>query len=183
MKIDRPELFSKRTFLISLSSGLLIILTAMLQAPRTSVAQNAIAADASKQEESAVGLSAAKTSNPVLNLFSDLTMGLCDEKTAKKRAEALGVKDFKNAMGEELDVLKSDLLGIRQVTAKQFAAIVKSMEIVSSGHVITPIGVSKDKAYLEVKIFLTSKLKNVVVVTTPLADLPKDLVERIRKMK
>ena len=116
-----------------------------------------------------------------IEVFVDLSLGLCDEQAAKKRLETQNVRNLKAALEEEITELKSDLVGIRQVTGKQFVALTRRMDIVSSGMSVTPIGASRDRAYMEVKIFLTSQHGYVAVVTTELAELPEEILKKLKQ--
>jgi hypothetical protein len=53
------------------------------------------------------------------------------------------------------------------------------MDIISSGSSISPLGVSRDRAYLEVNVYLTSRHRYVAVVTTELAALPEEVVRKL----
>ena len=85
------------------------------------------------------------------------------------------------AVKAEIEGLEGDLVGIRQVTGEQFAALTRRMEIVSSSISIATLGVTRDRAYLEVSVFLTSKHAYVAVVTTELAGLPKEVVNKLKQ--
>ena len=54
------------------------------------------------------------------------------------------------------------------------------MEIISSGISIAPIGVTRDRAYLQVSVSLTSQHRYVAVVTTELAGLPEEVVDKLK---
>jgi len=122
-----------------------------------------------------------KQKTHAIEVFVDLSLGLCDEQAAKKKLAALEIesKNFEAALDRELDELRSDLVGIRQVSGKQFAALTRSMDIISSGSSISPLGVSRDRAYLEVNVYLTSRHRYVAVVTTKLAGLPEEVVRKL----
>ena len=85
------------------------------------------------------------------------------------------------AVKAEIEGLKGDLVGIRQVTGEQFAALTRRMEIISSSISIATLGVTRDRAYLEVSVFLTSQHRYVAVVTTELAGLPKEVVNKLKQ--
>ena len=116
-----------------------------------------------------------------IEVFVDLSLGLCDEQTAERRLESLKVRNLKVALEEEIEGLKRDLVGIRQVAGKQFVALTRQMETVSSGMSIAALGMSRDRAYLEVNVFLTSQHRYVAVVTTELVGLPKEVVEKLKQ--
>ena len=120
-----------------------------------------------------------KQKTHAIEVFVDLGLGLCDEQAAKKKLETLEIKNLKAALEAEIEELRSDLVGIRQVSGKQFAALTRSMDIISSGSSISPLGVSRDRAYLEVNVFLTSRHGYVAVVTTELAGLPEEVVRKL----
>jgi hypothetical protein len=54
------------------------------------------------------------------------------------------------------------------------------MEIVSSSISIATLGVTRDRAYLEVSVILTSKHAYVAVVTTELGGLPEEVVNKLK---
>ena len=122
-----------------------------------------------------------KQGTQAIEVFVDLSLGVCDEQTAKKRLKTLKAKDLKAALNEEIGGLQSDLVGIRQVTGERFVALTRSTEIVSSGISIAPLGVTRDRAYLEVSVFLTSQYRYVAVVTTGLAGLPEEVVNKLKQ--
>jgi hypothetical protein len=122
-----------------------------------------------------------KQRTQAIDVFVDLSLGVCDEQTATKRLKTLKAKNLKAALNEEIEGLETDLVGIRQVTGEQFVALTRSMEIVSSGISIAPLGVTRDRAYLEVSVFLTSQHRYVAVVTTELAGLPEEVVNKLKQ--
>ena len=122
-----------------------------------------------------------KQGTQAIEVFVDLSLGVCDEPTAKKRLKTLKVEDLKAALNEEIEGLEGNLVGIRQVTREQFVSLTRSMEIVSSGISITPLGVTRDRAYLEVSVFLTSQHRYVAVVTTELAGLGEEVVVKLKQ--
>jgi len=120
-------------------------------------------------------------STMAIELYADMALGLCNEQAAAKRATSLKGTNFKDALKQECLALKSDLVRVHQVTAKQFTRILESMKIVSSSTQTTALGVSHKRAYLETTIFLDSDSQYVAVVTTELAGLPKEIVEKLKK--
>ena len=116
-----------------------------------------------------------------IEVFVDLSLGLCDEQAAKKRLDSLKAENLKAALKEEIEGLEGDLVGIRQVSGEQFVALTTSMETVSSGMSIVALGASNERAYLEVNIFLTSQHRYVAVVTTELPELPKEVVKKLKQ--
>jgi hypothetical protein len=122
-----------------------------------------------------------KQRTQAIELFVDLSLGVCDEQTARKRLKTLQVKNLMAAVKAEIEGLEGDLVGIRQVTGEQFAALTRRMEIVSSSISIATLGVTRDRAYLEVSVFLTSKHGYVAVVTTELGGLPEEVVNKLKQ--
>ncbi len=116
----------------------------------------------------------------VFDLLFDFSLGLISEKEFKARLTAAGITDFKAELEKNLKELKGDRVGFRQVNADQFSKLVHSMEITSSAQQIEMIGVSKDRAYLEVSLFLKDKSRYVAVVTTKLVELPATIVEKLK---
>ena len=118
---------------------------------------------------------------PAIEVFVDVSLGLSEPQQAKKRLEDLNLTKttFAVALEKEVGALTGDLLGVRDVTQDRFVALVDSMTTLSSSLSIAPLGVSHDRAYLEVKVFLTTRHAYVAVVTTELAGLPEEVVERL----
>ena len=112
-----------------------------------------------------------------IDSFVDLLLLARDEQTAKENLETLNAKDWA-AVKAEMKELEKDLIGIRQVTKEQFVALTRRMEIFSSLS-ITPIGVTRDRAYLEVSVSLSSQHRYVAVVTTELAGLPEEAANKL----
>jgi hypothetical protein len=128
-------------------------------------------------------IAAARQSKPrkqAIELFVDLSLGVCDEEKSKERLETFNTKDLMAAVKQEIEGLERDLVGIRQVTGEQFVALTRRMEIISSGISIAPLGVTRDRAYLEVSVFLTSQHRYVAVVTTELGGLPEEIVNKLK---
>ena len=120
-----------------------------------------------------------KQRTQAIELFVDLSLGVCDEQTAKERLKTFNAKDLKAAVEPEIERLGRDLVGVRQVTREQFVALTRRMETISSGISIAPIGVTRDRAYLEVTVILTSQHGYVAIVTTELAGLPEEVVDKL----
>ena len=117
----------------------------------------------------------------LVGLFADVSLGLKSVEETGAQLKAAGIKDFKAEVGKQLKDLKGHLFGFRHVNADQFSGLVQSMDVVSSGQQITPVGVTKDFAYLEARVFLTSQYAYVAVVTTELADLPDAVAKKLTK--
>lgn len=114
------------------------------------------------------------------DLLLDLSLGLISEKEFKARLNASGVTDLKAELEKKLKELKGDRVGLREVTADQFSRIVRSMEITSSGQQVEIIGTTRDRAYLEFRLFLSSESRYVAIVTTKLAELPEAIVKKLK---
>ena len=112
---------------------------------------------------------------PAIEVWVDLALGVCDGKAAGKRLEALNIKNLKSALEAEMKSLKGDLFGVRQVSGKEFAAMMKQLETVSSFKSSKLIGKTGDRAYLEVRVHLTSQHSYVAIVTTELNGLPAEI--------
>lgn len=54
------------------------------------------------------------------------------------------------------------------------------METVSSAHQVEVIGVTKDRAYLEVSLFLTNKSRYTAVVAAKSVELPEAIVKELK---
>jgi hypothetical protein len=108
---------------------------------------------------------------PAIDLYVDSALGLISEEDAAEKSKGFK-KDFKSSMNLELEALKGDIYGVRQVTGKKFAELVSQMKKVSSSSSTTLIGKSQESGYLEVKIFL-NKHSYVAILSAPLADLPE----------
>ena len=125
----------------------------------------------------------ADTSSSVFDSLFDISLGLISEKEFNARLTASGIADFEAELKKSLKDLKGDRVGFRHVTSDQFSKLVRSMEIVSSTQQVVIIGVTKDRAYLEVSLFLSSKSRYVAVVTTKLAELPDAIVKTLTTQK
>ena len=121
------------------------------------------------------------TSSRLIELWVDMALGVRDTKSIKAKLESLKIVNFKESLDLEIKALTENLHGVRQVTEEQFVSIVKGMEVVSSGHAISPIGTTRSRAYLEAEIYLTSEFKYVAVVSTDLSNLPKEIVGKLKQ--
>lgn len=108
---------------------------------------------------------------PAINLWVDLRLGLISEEEAKEKMKSLDA-DFKSILKSETEALTGDLYGVRQVSGEQFASLMAKIDQVSSFSKTSVIGKTKERAYLEVVIFLTSTHGYVAIVSAPLDDLP-----------
>jgi Ca2+-binding EF-hand superfamily protein len=116
----------------------------------------------------------------VCDLLFDVSLGLISEKEFKARLTAAGITDFKAELKKSLKELTEDRVGFREVNTDQFSKLVRSMEIVSSAQQVEVIGVTKDRAYLEVSLFLTGNSRYVAVVAAKLVDLPEAIVKKLK---
>ena len=57
-----------------------------------------------------------KQGTQAIELFVDLSLGVCNEQTAKERLKTLNAKDLMAAVKPEIEGIESDLVGVRQVT-------------------------------------------------------------------
>ena len=136
---------SRRTCLVLPCLGVVLISTSLLLA----------------QENTSESAKKSKTllADDKFDLFDtllDMSIGLISEEEFKSKLEKNKVKNFKEAFKNRLEKLENDRLGIREVDAESFTKLVKSMKTVSSSKHVRPIGVSKDRAYLEFTLFLSS---------------------------
>lgn len=118
---------------------------------------------------------------PAINLWVDLGLGLISEEDVKAKMKPLDT-DFKSTLESEIKPLAGDLYGVRQVSGKQFAAIVAEIGQVSSFSSTSVIGMTKERGYLEVKIHLTSSHSYVAIVCAPLDDLPVATRNKLREL-
>ena len=115
---------------------------------------------------------------PAINLYVDISLGLISEDEAKEKTKKLK-SDFKTTLKSETDLLTGDLCGVRQVSGMQFAALVNRTDEKTSFSATTIIGKTKDRAYLEVKIFLKSSKSYVTIVHAPLDDVPVETRKKL----
>ena len=115
---------------------------------------------------------------PAINLYVDISLGLISEDEAKEKTKKLKA-DFKTTLKSETDLLTGDLYGVRQVSGKQFAALVGRTDETTSFSATAIIGKTKDRAYLEVKIFLKSSQCYVAIVSAPLDDVPVETRKKL----
>ena len=108
------------------------------------------------------------------------SIGLISEEEFKNQLKENNVKSFKEEFDKSLKVLSNDRLGIREVNAESFTKLVKSMKKISSSRHVEPIGVSKNRAYLEFTLFLTSKYRYVAVVSTDLSKIPDSIAAKLK---
>ena len=111
---------------------------------------------------------------PAINIYVDVLLGVISEDEAKEKIESLK-HDFKSTLKLETDGLTGDLYGFRQLTGKQFAALVSRIGEITSFSSIQKVGKTDARAYLEVKVFLTSSKEYVAIVCSTLNDLPDDI--------
>lgn len=116
----------------------------------------------------------------VIDILLDMSLGLISQQESKDKLEAMKIKDFKAELENKLKDLKEDRIGVRKVDAEIFSKLIRSMKVVSSSHHIVPIGVSKDRAYLEYSLFLSSEHRYVAIVATDLAKLPEAIVTKLK---
>jgi hypothetical protein len=117
---------------------------------------------------------------PAINLWVDFALGLISEEDAKAKMKSPGV-DFKDTLESEVKPLAGDLYGVRQVSGKQFAAIVADMDKVNSFFSTSVIGETKERGYLEVEIHLSNH-SYVAIVSAPLDDLPDATRNKLREL-
>ena len=117
---------------------------------------------------------------PAINLWVDLGLGLISEEDAKAKMKSLDA-EFKSTLESEIKPLAGDLYGVRQVSGKQFAAIVADMDQVTSFASTSVIGMTKKRAYLEMKFHLSSH-SYVAIVSAPLNDLPSGTRNKLREL-
>ena len=117
---------------------------------------------------------------PAINLWVDFALGLISEEDTKAKMKSLGV-DFKDTLESEAKPLTGDLYGVRQVSGKQFAAIVAGMDKVNSFFSTSVIGETKERGYLEVEIHLSNH-SYVAIVSAPLDDLPTPTRNKLREL-
>jgi hypothetical protein len=123
-----------------------------------SLALSFVASPSDAQETKKVTSVESKKENPnVCDLLFDVSLGLISEQEFKARLTAAGISDFKAELEKSLKELKGDRVGFRQVNTDQFSKLVRSMEIVSSAQHVEVIGVTKDRAYLEVSLSRSSR--------------------------
>ena len=108
---------------------------------------------------------------PAINLWVDTLLGVISEDEEKEKMKSLR-PDFKTALQSETAGLTGDLYGVRQVSGRQFAALVDKIDEITSFSSTQIVGKTGARAYLEVKIFLTSSKGYVAIVCAPLDDLP-----------
>ena len=116
----------------------------------------------------------ASAAQPAINIYVDVLLGVISEDEAKEKIESLK-HDFKSTLKLETDGLTGDLYGFRQLTGKQFAALVSRIGEITSFSSIQKVGKTDARAYLEVKVFLTSSKGYVAIVCSTLNDLPDDI--------
>lgn len=146
-----------------------------------SLALGLVASPSVAQETEKVTSVESTHENPdIFDLLFDVSLGFISEKEFKARLTASGITDFKAELEKSLKELKGDRVGFRQVSTDQFSKLVRSMEIVSSAQQVVIIGVTKDRAYLEVSLFLKDKSRYVAVVATKLVELPEAILEKLK---
>lgn len=128
----------------------------------------------------APGIEQQEKPTPAINFWVDLGLGLIREEDAKAKMEPRDA-DFKSTLDSELNALKGDLYGVRQVTGTQFAEIVAKMDQVTSFSSTSVIGMTKERAYLEVKFHLASNRNYVVIVCAPLGDVPTATINKLQE--
>lgn len=136
----------------------------------------------------AVGLKTGKTSqassrneNPdVFDMLLDMSLGLISQQEFTDKLETMKIRDFKAELENKLKDLKEDRVGVREVDAEIFSKLVASTKIVSSSQQVVPIGVSKDRAYLEYSLFLSSEYRYVAIVATDLTKLPDATATKLK---
>lgn len=145
-----------------------------------SLALGLVVSPSDAQETEKVSSVDSKHEDPIFDLLFDVSLGLISEKEFKEQLTAAGITDFKAELEKCLKELKGDRVGFRQVNTDQFSKLFRSMEIVSSTQQVEVIGVTKDRAYLEVSLFLTDKSRYVAVVTAKLVELPEAIVKKLK---
>ena len=108
--------------------------------------------------------------NPALNLWVDISLGLVTE---EEMEEISAKADFKKTMEAETKAMKGNLHGTRKVSGKKLAAMVAAMDGQNSFSETRIIGKTKERAYLEHKVFIASGKAYVVVVWAPLDEVPE----------
>lgn len=117
---------------------------------------------------------------PAINLWVDFALGLIGEEDAMAKMKSLDV-DFKDTLESEATPLTGDLYGVRQVSGRQFAAIVGNMDKVNSFVSTSVIGKTRKRAYLEAKIHLSNH-SYVAIVSAPLDDLPDATRNKLQEL-
>jgi hypothetical protein len=146
-----------------------------------SLALGLVVSPSDAQETEKVSSVESKHKNPcIFDLLFDVSLDLISEKEFKAQLTAAGITDFKAELEKSLKELKGDRVGFRQVNTDQFSKLFRSMEIVSSAQQVEVIGVTKDRAYLEVSLFLTDKSRYVAVVAAKLVELPEAIVKKLK---
>ena len=108
--------------------------------------------------------------NPALNLWVDISLGLVAEEEMK---EISAKADFKKAMQTEIDALDGNLHGTRKISGKKLAAMVAGMGKPNSFSKTSIIGKTTERAYLEHKVFFSSRKAYVAVVWAPIDEVPE----------
>lgn len=120
-------------------------------------------------------------STPAIELWADLGLGLISEVDMQAKADSLNGK-FKNVLDNEINALTGHLYGFRNVTGSQMSAVVDKIGRDSSFSSASAIGMTKNRAYVEVTFYLTSGKTYVVTVSAPLIDCQPATLKTLEKI-
>jgi hypothetical protein len=120
-------------------------------------------------------------SNPAINLLVDISLGLISEVDANAKIKPLGA-DFKSTVNAEIEALEGNLYGVRRLSGKEFANVFAKIDQVTPASSTSVIGMTEARAYLEVKVSLTSSRSYVAILSAPLSDLPVATRNKLREL-